>query len=189
MTVHWEHAAALAESRTGLMIERSLYVIDRDRFTCAGGIAPLDMMHALLTEHHGPAFARQVSDWFMHTDVRSASGPQRAGLVERYGTNNPPIIRAIEAMENHIADPLDLAHLAKLSEISPRQLNRLFRSKMGQSTMNFYCKLRLEKARKLLKQSTLPIPEIALENGFSSSAHFSHSFRRTFGLTPSSLRQ
>ena len=189
MTVHWEHAAALAESRTGLMIERSLYVIDRDRFTCAGGIAPLDMMHALLTEHHGPAFARQVSDWFMHTDVRSASGPQRSGLVERYGTTNPPIILAIEAMENHIADPLELTQLARLSEISPRQLNRLFRSKMGQSTMNFYCKLRLEKAYKLLKQSTLPITEIALANGFSSSAHFAHSFRRTFGSTPSSLRQ
>ena len=189
MTVHWEHAAALAESRTGLMIERSLYVIDRDRFTCAGGIAPLDMMHALLTKHHGPAFARQVSDWFMHTDVRSASGPQRSGLVERYGTNNPPIILAIEAMENHIADPLELTQLAKLSQISPRQLNRLFRSKMGQSTMNFYCKLRLEKAYKLLKQSTLPITEIALANGFSSSAHFAHSFRRTFGSTPSSLRQ
>ena len=189
MTVHWEHAAALAESRTGLLIERSLYVIDRDRFTCAGGIAPLDMMHALLTERHEPAFARQVSDWFMHTDVRSASGPQRAGLVERYGTNNPPIIRAIEAMENHIADPLELTQLAKLSEISPRQLNRLFRSKMEQGTMNFYCKLRLEKARKLLKQSTLTITEIALANGFSSSAHFAHSFRRTFGSTPSSLRQ
>jgi len=65
------------------MIERSLYVIDRDRFTCAGGIAPLDMMHALLTERHELAFARQVSDCFMHTDVRSANGPQRAGLVER----------------------------------------------------------------------------------------------------------
>ena len=189
MTVHWEHAAALAESRVGLLIERSLYVIDRDRFTCAGGIAPLDMMHALLSEHHGPAFARQVSDWFMHTDVRSASGPQRAGLVERYGTNNPPVIMAIEAMENHIADPLELTQLAKLSEISPRQLNRLFRSNMGQSSMNFYFKLRLEKARKLLKQSTLPITEIALANGFSSSAHFAHSFRRTFGSTPSSLRQ
>ena len=189
MTVHWEHATALAESRVGLLIERSLYVIDRDRFTCAGGIAPLDMMHALLSEHHGPAFARQVSDWFMHTDVRSASGPQRAGLVERYGTNNPPVIMAIEAMENHIADPLELRQLAKLSEISPRQLNRLFRSKMEQSTMNFYCKLRLEKARKLLKQSTLTITEIALANGFASSAHFAHSFRRTFGSTPSSLRQ
>jgi transcriptional regulator GlxA family with amidase domain len=83
MTVHWEHAAALAEGRDSLMIERSLYVIDRDRFTSAGGIAPLDMMHALLTERHEPAFARQVSDWFMHTDVCSANGPQRAELVER----------------------------------------------------------------------------------------------------------
>jgi len=46
MTVHWEHAAALAERHPGLMLERGLYVMDRDRLTCAGGIAPLDMMHA-----------------------------------------------------------------------------------------------------------------------------------------------
>ena len=188
MTVHWEHATALTEMSAGLIIERSLYVIDRDRFTCAGGIAPLDMMHALLTEHHGPAFARQVSDWFMHTEIRAASGPQRAGLVERYGTTSSPIILAIEAMENHVADPLELRELAKLAEISPRQLNRLFRNKLGQSTMSFYCNLRIEKARKLLTQSPLSITEIALANGFSSSAHFANSFRRTFGCTPSSLR-
>ena len=189
MTVHWEHAAALAENYPGLMIERTLFVIDRDRFTCAGGIAPLDMMHALLIEHHGPEFAREVSDWFMHTEIRSPSGPQRAGLEERYSTTSPPVILAIEAMENHIGDPLELGQLAELTEISPRQLNRLFRTKVGQSTMKFYCNLRLEKARKLLIQSPLSITEIALANGFASSSHFAHSFRRMFGSTPSSLRR
>jgi len=189
MTVHWEHAAVLAAISPALMIERSLYVIDRDRLTCAGGTAPLDMMHALLGEHHGAAFTRQVSDWFMHTEIRPSGGPQRAGLAERHGTNNPLVIQAIEAMENHIADPLELGQLAHLADISARQLNRLFREKLGQSTMKFYSDLRLEKARALVAQSPLSLTEIALAAGFAGSAHFSHSFRRRFGVAPSSLRR
>jgi transcriptional regulator GlxA family with amidase domain len=58
MTVHWEYAAALAEVAPDLRLERTLYVIDRDRMTCAGGTAPMDMMHALIATHHGRAFAR-----------------------------------------------------------------------------------------------------------------------------------
>jgi transcriptional regulator GlxA family with amidase domain len=189
MTVHWEHAAALAEISPSLIVQRSLYVIDRDRITCAGGIAPLDMMHALLTEHHGPAFARQVSDWFMHTDIRPSGGPQRAGLAERHGTTNPAIIMAIEAMENHIADPLDLKQLAGLCGLGARQLNRLFDDRLGRSTMAFYRGLRLEKARNLLTQSPLTITEIALATGFASSAHFSKSFRDIHGVAPSSVRR
>ena len=83
MTVHWEHAAALAEISPHLVIERTLYVIDRDRVTCAGGTAPMDLMHALITQHHGAPFARLASDWFLHTEVRPSGGPQRAGLVNR----------------------------------------------------------------------------------------------------------
>jgi transcriptional regulator GlxA family with amidase domain len=188
MTVHWEHAPALAEISPTLMVERTLYVIDRDRITCAGGTAPLDMMHALIAEHQGPAFARQVSDWFLHTEVRPSGGPQRAGLVERHGTTNPAVIQAIEAMENHIADPLELAQLAQLSGVGPRQLNRLFREKLGCSTMEFYRKLRLDKARNLLEQSTLSLTEIALATGFANSAHFSKVFRDFFGRAPSMLR-
>lgn len=189
MTVHWEHAATLQEISPALMVQRSLYVIDRDRITCAGGIAPLDMMHALLTEHHGAGFARQVSDWFMHTDIRPSGGPQRAGLAERYGTANPAIILAIEAMENHLADPLDLNQLAGLCGLGARQMNRLFDDRLGRSTMAFYRDLRLEKARNLLTQSPLTITEIALATGFASSAHFSKSFRDRYGAAPSTLRR
>ncbi len=188
MTVHWEHAAALGEISPSLMVQRSLYVIDRDRMTCAGGTAPLDMMHAVLTEHHGPAFARQVSDWFMHTEIRPSAGPQRAGLVERYGTTNGAVIQAIEVMENHIADPLDLGQLAGLAGLGPRQLNRLFSEKLGQSTMGFYRNLRLEKARNLIVQTSLALTEIALATGFASSAHFAKSFRDRYQAAPSSLR-
>lgn len=187
-TVHWEHASEMAELFPELVIERTLYVKDRDRYTCAGGVAPLDMMNALITEHHGNNFAQKVSDWFIHTEIRPSASPQRSGLSERYPHATQAMILAIEAMRNHIADPLDLEQLAKLSEVSVRQLNRLFREKMHTGTMDFYRQLRLQTAEKLLKQSSMKIIDIAQATGFVSAAHFSTSFHKQFGQTPSSLR-
>ena len=188
MTVHWEHAEALAEVSPHLMIERSLYVIDRDRVTCAGGTAPLDLMHALIARHHGAPFARLVSDWFMHTEIRPSIGPQRSGLVERVGSNNAAILDAVEAMESHIAEPLTLDDLAEIPGISPRQLNRLFRDKLGRSTMAYYRELRLDKAQNLLRNSPLSLTEIALATGFANSSHFSRLYAQLYGVPPSSGR-
>ncbi len=187
-TVHWEHASEMAELFPELVIERTLYVKDRDRYTCAGGVAPLDMMNAIITEHHGNDFAQRVSDWFIHTEIRPSASPQRSGLAERYPTATHTMILAIEAMRNHIADPLDLDQLAKISEVSTRQLNRLFKEKMNSRTMDFYRQLRLNTARKLLKQSSMKIIDIAQATGFVSAAHFSTAFNKQFGNTPSSLR-
>ena len=178
----------LAEASPDLFIERTLYVIDRDRITCAGGIPPLDLMHALITEHCAGDLAQRVSDWYMHTDIRPSGGPQRAGIAERYGTASQTVVRAIEAMENHIADPLTLPQLALLSGVGARQLNRLFREKLGQSTMEFYRSLRVEKAHGFLTQSPMSISQVALATGFSSSAHFSQCFKKMYGKPPSALR-
>ncbi len=188
MTVHWEHAAALAEISPHLVIERSLYVIDRDRVTCAGGTAPMDLMHALITQHHGKPFARLVSDWFMHTEVRPSGGPQRAGLVERVGSNNAAILDAVETMEANVAEPVPLARLAETAGLSPRQLNRLFSEKLGRPAMRYYRELRLEKAQSLLRNSPLSLTEIALATGFASSSHFSGAYAARYGQPPSAYR-
>lgn len=188
MTVHWEHADALAEISPQLMIERSLFVIDRDRVTCAGGTAPMDLMHALIAQHHGPRFARQVSDWFLHTEARPPAGPQRAGLVERVGTTDAAILDAVEAMEAHVAEPLSLSDLAAAAGRSPRQLNRLFANRLGRSAMRYYRDLRLDKARSLLRNAPLSLTEIALATGFAGSAHFSRAYAARFGRPPSDER-
>src|SRR6056297_777191 len=188
MTVHWEHAAALAEISPSLVLERSLYVIDRDRVTCAGGTAPMDLMHALISQHHGAPFARLVSDWFMHTEVRPSIGPQRAGLVERVGTTAPAILDAVEAMEVNLGDPLPLARLAEVAGLSPRQLNRLFTDKLGRPAMRYYRDLRLDMAQNLLRNSALSLTEIALATGFGSSSHFSRVYAQRFGQPPSTYR-
>ena len=188
MTLHWEYLPALAELSPELKIERSLYVIDRDRMTCAGGTAPLDMMHALIARDHGTEFARKVSDWFMHTDIRPPIGPQRAGLVERIGAHNAAVLDAVEAMENHIADPLSLPQIAVLAGVSPRQLARLFTEQLGTPVMRYYRRLRLERAQSLLRNSPLPLTQIALATGFANSAHFSRLYAAQFGQPPSAYR-
>ena len=189
ITVHWEHAPLLSEIYPEVLIDKALYVIDRDRVTCAGGIAPMDLMHYLISSRKGPEFARLVSDWFLHTDIRHPEGPQRSSLAERYGISNRAVAAAVEAMENHVADPLDLSDLAHLSGVGKRQLNRLFRTQLSMATMSFYRSIRLGVARKLLLGSQMPITEIAIATGFADSAHLWRAHVDDFGMSPSTFRR
>jgi len=184
MTIHWDHIDSLTSVSHQLIIERSLYILDRDRLTCAGGAAALDMMHALIAKQRGQAFAQRISDWFLHTDIRSGEGPQRSGIAQRYNTNNKYLLRALEAMENHIADPLELGQLAALSGLGERHLSRLFQLHFNSSAVNYYRKMRLEKAQQMLKQSGLSVLEVALATGFASGSHFSRLFKQYYGLSP-----
>lgn len=189
VTVHWEHAARLSAEHPGLAVERSLYVIDRDRITCAGGTAPMDLMLALIGEQHGQRFARRVADWFMHTDIRPPSGPQRGGLAARIGTTNAAVLASVAAMEHHVADPLDLSALARVAGVGARQLNRVFVAELGCSTMAWYRDRRLSIAADMLTGSAMPITEIALATGFGGSAHFASAFRQAHGASPRDWRR
>lgn len=188
MTLHWEHAAALAERQPSLIIERSLYVIDRDRVTCAGGTAPLDLMHALLLRAHGGMLARQVSDWLQHTEIRPPGSAQRAGIVERYGVHQPALIESLAAMESHLSDPLSLEDLAKVSGVGVRQLTRLFEQHLACSPMVFYRRLRLQQGQLLLRQSGLSVAAIATAVGYSTPSHFASAYRKQFSCSPAEER-
>lgn len=187
-TVHWEHIDPLTEYGPDLLIERALYVIDRDRYTCAGGVASLDMMCALIAAEHGSAFARDVSNWFIHPRLRTADEPQQGRAAQRFNLHHPVIEAAVELMTSHLADPLSPDHLAALSGGSARQLQRLFSNHLGSSMMTFYRNLRLTKADELLQQTALPILDIALLTGFTSAAHFSRCFKARYDMSPGRRR-
>lgn len=187
-TIHWRHIDAMRETYPDALIERRLFVIDRDRFTCAGGMAPLDMMHALIAAQHGSALARSVSDWFIHTGIREAGDPQQLDPARKYDLRHPALVAMVELMSSHLADPLTLGDLGQLCGVVPRQLERLSQAQLGHSVMEFYRQLRLEKADELLTQSSLPLPEVALATGFASRSHFSRAFRNRFAVSPSARR-
>lgn len=189
MTVHWEHAPIVAESFPNIMLTRSLYIVDRNRLTCAGGTAPLDMMHALIAERHGAGLARRVSDWFLHTDIRPAQSSQRASLVERYSVHDARLVAALEIMESHLSEPLRRRETAKRIGLSARQLDRLFGEKLKATYALHYRRVRLARARELLRQSAISISEIAIACGFSSASHFGRAYRSAYGRTPATERR
>lgn len=188
-TVHWEHASALMERWPDLHPERVRFVIDRDRITCGGGVAPLDLMHALIEARQGPDFARAVSDWYLHTHVDAPASPQRSSIVERYRVHHKVLAAILEKMESHVEKPLGRHEMAKFAGISERHLDRLFLTVMKSGFQREYLKIRLERARTLLKQSSMKISEIALACGFAGPSQFARAFRAQFGENPTATRK
>lgn len=189
MTIHWEHAPAFAEEFPDLLLTRARYVIDRNRVTCAGGVAPLDMMHALIAEKHGSGLATKTSDWFLHTEIHPGGGPQRASLGDRYRIHRRDLIAALELMQNNLGDPLDRDRVARSIGLSTRQLDRLFARHLGKSFADHYRSIRLEAAGELLRHSALTITEIAIACGFANASHFSTCYKAENGVSPSAQRR
>jgi transcriptional regulator GlxA family with amidase domain len=185
-TLHWELAPGFVEEFPDLDLRRCLFEIDRDRLTCSGGAAPLDMMHAFLTRAHGHALAIAVSDWFLQTEVRDGEHPQRMSPVMRFGVRNASVLRVISHMEAHLDRPAAGAELADIAGMSLRQLERLFQAYLGMTPSTFQLKLRLEHARALLRQTELSMVEVAVATGFANASHFAHAYRRRFSCTPRS---
>ncbi len=187
-TLHWEHAPAFLEDYPQLDLRRSLYEIDRDRLTSSGGTAPLDMMHAVIARKHGSELALAVSEWFLQTHVREGEGPQRMPLRERLGISHAPLLRVVGRMELSLENPVSRGELARTAGVSLRQLERLFRLHLGRSLGEHYLGLRLERARDLLRQTSLSVLEIALACGFGSASHFSRAYRARFAHPPRAER-
>ncbi|KQT64003.1 MULTISPECIES: GlxA family transcriptional regulator [unclassified Aureimonas] len=188
-TVHWEHAPALIEAFPTLRPEQARFVIDGNRLTCGGGVAPLDMMHALIAERMGAGFARRVADWYLHTEVSGAAGPQRASLSERFRVHHPVLVAVLEKMIGTIEAPLTRDAMARFAGVSPRHLDRLFAEHMGSSFGAQYRGIRLEQARRLVAQSPLSLAEIAFATGFSSAGHLSRRYLEAFGEPPGAARR
>ncbi|BCW90791.1 HTH-type transcriptional regulator CdhR [Alphaproteobacteria bacterium SO-S41] len=187
-TIHWEHEASFAEAFPQLDLRRTLYEIDGNRMTCAGGVAALDMMSAMIERDHGAALGRRVSEWFLQTKRRQGGDAQRMSLRERTGVVSPAVLAALSAMEAHVEEPLGAAGLTTAAGVGYRQLERLFHTHLGETVSRRYRKIRLERARTLLAETAMPVMEVAAACGFTSASHFSRVFTAQFGKAPGRFR-
>jgi transcriptional regulator GlxA family with amidase domain len=183
-TLHWEHIAAFREAFPTVQVTGSLFELDDNRFTCAGGIAGLDMMVALIARDHGHELAAAVGDWFLHTHVREGMWAQRMDIRLRLGITDPKLLPVLKAMEANLETPLSRSKLANLAGISLRQLERSFREQLRLGIHQHYLRLRLDRSRQLLRQTSLSTLEVAIATGFNSAGQFSRAFRRQFGAAP-----
>lgn len=112
----------------------------------------------------------------------AARASTRAELFSR-------LSRARDYMHAHAAAPLDVPALARVAGLSPFHFHRRFRACFGETPHAYLTRLRVERARVLLRETELPVIEICLEVGFESLGSFSALFRRECGLPPGAWRK
>ena len=188
-TIHWEHIAGFQEAFPELDVTDELYEIDRNRFTCSGGTAAIDLVLSLIGLDHGRELATRVAEQFIHERIRDRHDPQRMALRARVGVSHPKLLKVIELMEASLEEPLPRSDLARRTGLSTRQLERLFRKYLGRTPTRYYLELRLQKARSLLMQTSMSVLDVALACGFVSASHFSKCYREYYAKTPRQERQ
>jgi len=183
-SVHWEYLTAMQEEFPQARINTRLFSIDRNRCTTSGGAAPLDMMLHLIGQAHGHELVAGISEMFVCDRVRNEQDHQRVPIKHMLGSNQPKLQEIVALMEANLEEPIELDALSSYVNLSRRQLERLFQKYLNCSPSRYYMKLRLMRARQLLKQTPMSILEVASICGFVSTAHFSKCYREYFGAPP-----
>jgi AraC family carnitine catabolism transcriptional activator len=187
LTLHWEAIPVFRDAYPDLDVVEQLFVIDRTRFTAAGGIASLDLMLALIAKTHGARLAQSVAETFVHGPPRPADLPQLPG--DGILPADQPLLQKCERLIKHnLRFPLSIEELCSGLGVSRRRLERLY-NRAGATPVARYRSLRLEAARDQLFYATNPIAHVAEACGFVSAAHFSRAFRAEYGLSPSEFRR
>ncbi|MCR8827156.1 GlxA family transcriptional regulator [Pseudosulfitobacter koreensis] len=183
-TIHWENQDSFAEEFEEVNLTKSVFVVDGQRITTAGGTSSIDLMLKLIADNHGEDLANAVADQLIYSSIRTDQDTQRLSVPTRIGVRHPKLSQVIQIMETHIEEPISPSVLAKDVGMSTRQLERLFRRYLSRSPKRYYMELRLQKARNLLMQTDMSVINVALACGFASPSHFSKCYRAHYDTTP-----
>lgn len=96
--------------------------------------------------------------------------------------------RAASAMEADLGGSFDLEKFASLVSLSPYHFSRMFKQSTGCSPSDYFIRLKVFRARRLLRETDRSIVSIALEVGYASPSHFAQMFKREVGVSPSDYR-
>ncbi len=188
-TIHWENRAGLVERFPDIDCTGNVFEIDRKRYTCAGGTTSIDLMLEIIRGDFGTNIANGVANQFQHERIRSAGDRQRVGPERDLTGKSEKLKRIVELMADNLDEPFSAVQLARSAGLSVRQVERLFLRHLSVTPGRYYMRLRLERARELLRQTNMPILDVAIATGFTSHSYFAQSYRLQFGRPPSEERR
>ncbi|MCK4712743.1 MAG: GlxA family transcriptional regulator [Marinosulfonomonas sp.] len=183
-TIHWENQDSFIEEFEDVELTKSVFVVDGNRYTTAGGTSSIDLMLKLIADDHSEELANAVADQLIYSSIRTDQDTQRLSIPTRIGVRHPKLSAVIKMMEENIEEPISPSILSRDVGMSTRQLERLFRRYLNRSPKRYYMELRLQKARNLLMQTDMSVINVALACGFASPSHFSKCYRSHYSTTP-----
>jgi AraC family transcriptional regulator, glycine betaine-responsive activator len=186
-SMHWENTLVAQEEFPLVQFNPHIFTIDRNRFTCSGGLAAIDLALQLVKIHY-PNVTKKVCEQFIVHQIRESDDLQHQPLSQHRKKLDLKIQNVLCLMENNINEPLTINEIAQHIQLPTRTLERIFQLHLHQTPKEYYLKLRLTHAQNLLKQSSMTISNIALACGFSNASSFTKAYKAYFSYSPKTER-
>ena len=187
--VSWFHREDFAREFPALkVVSDRMFVVDRDRISCAGGTSVVHLAAHLIERHCGRAHAAKSLRILIEDQPLGADAPQPESIVTR-ASGDTVVRQAMLMIEQRLAQPDLLTDISRELGISMRQLERRFAADVSITPRNYRLKLRLARARWMIEHTDASLTDIGFECGFGNCSHFSRAFTNYFRMSPSSLRR
>ncbi|WP_264214029.1 GlxA family transcriptional regulator [Leisingera thetidis] len=185
--VHWCYRSAFETAFPDCTAVDSLAVRDGAIHTVSGATAMFDLSLELICIALGEAAMNEVACLFQHPVIRSGSSRQKVPVLQSGRTVDqmPPAVKqAMSIFSENVEIPVGIRDVARMAGISPRQLERSFRTATGLSPGEYYRRQRLKAARQMVRYSWDSISDIAHAVGYASSSTLTLHYRKFYGVTP-----
>jgi AraC-like DNA-binding protein len=126
-----------------------------------------------------PAIMREISYWLL-------SGPHGGEVAAMTLCNNHEhrILQAIHSLRDRFAEPVRIADLASIAQLSPSAFHRQFKAVTSMTPLQYQKQLRLLEARRLMTTDAANVEKAAFRVGYESASQFSREYGRMFGMSP-----
>ena len=188
-TTHWALADHFRQRfpKVRLQID-ALFTEDANRFCSGGAQAGLDLCLHLIAVHGGDWLAQRVAGALVVE--RERGGQSRfAPLLPMAGQDDPLIAPLLRWLQQHHAQAIDLALLAKHANCSTRTLLRRFRAATGLTPNDYLQRLRISAAQSALRHPARSLEQVAAQVGYADRATFAKLFKQLCGETPGAFRK
>lgn len=187
--VSWFHREEFAaEFPDCRIVSNQMFVVDRDRLTCAGGTSVVHLAAHIIERSIGRASAVKALRIMIEEQPLPSRTLQPEQVLSVRSTDTI-VHKAMLLLEQQLHSPATIDELCQPLGIGRRQLERRFQQDVGLSPAEYRQRLRLERARWLLENTDLDVTEVSLECGFQNSANFARVVRKAWGQSPREVRQ
>lgn len=187
--VSWFHREEFAaEFPDCRIVSNQMFVVDRDRLTCAGGTSVVHLAAHIIERTIGRASAVKALRIMIEEQPLPARTLQPEQVLSVRSTDTV-VHKAMLLLEQQLHSPDTIETLCGPLGIGRRQLERRFQQDVGLSPAEYRQRLRLERARWLLQNTDLDVTGVSVECGFQNGAHFARVVRKAFGFSPREIRQ
>jgi transcriptional regulator GlxA family with amidase domain len=189
VTTHWECAEELARRYPGVLVEADrIFLRDGPLCTAAGVSAGMDLALALVEEDFGRDLALAVARYMVLFLKRPGGQSQFSAHLAAQATAKSSIREVQEYVLQNLASDLTVEQLADQARMSLRTFTRTFHRETGKTPADFIRAARLDAARRLLEDSSLPLKTLAFESGFGNVSVMRRAFLRSLGIRPQDYR-